>query len=144
VSRRGDERGQTTVLIIGFALVAVLLVVVVVDASAAYLRRQRPDTLADGASLAAAQAVDERQVYTHGIDQRLALDPGAARAEVTAYLGELGAYRAYPGLSYRISADADSVQVVVSTPLRLPLVPPGWTRGARVTGAASSLVSVEN
>ena len=41
-----DERGQTAVLIIGFMIVVALTVVVVVDATAAYLRRQALDTLA--------------------------------------------------------------------------------------------------
>ena len=38
-------------MIIGFALVLAMLVALVTDASAAYLRRQGLDTLADGAAL---------------------------------------------------------------------------------------------
>ena len=61
MSRRTKDDGQTSLLIVGFFLVAVLLVVVVVDASAAYLRRQELDALADGAALAAADAVGRRR-----------------------------------------------------------------------------------
>ena len=39
-----SERGSVTPLIIGFAVVVAMLVAVVVDASAAYLRRQGLDS----------------------------------------------------------------------------------------------------
>ncbi|HEY9563226.1 MAG TPA: pilus assembly protein TadG-related protein, partial [Nocardioides sp.] len=47
---RGQEAGQVTVLIVGFALILLMAVGVVVDTSAAYLNRQSLDTLADGAA----------------------------------------------------------------------------------------------
>ena len=47
---RARPYGQTTLLIVGFAIVAIMMVGVVVDASAAYLRRAGLDSLADGAS----------------------------------------------------------------------------------------------
>ena len=46
-----DEQGQVTLLIIGFAGMLLMAIVVVIDASAAYLRRQGLDNLADGAAL---------------------------------------------------------------------------------------------
>ena len=46
-----DQAGQATVMIVGFAVVLAMLMVTVVDASAAYLQRQGLDTLADGAAL---------------------------------------------------------------------------------------------
>lgn len=141
MSRR-DESGQTAVLIVGFFLVAVLLVVVVVDASAAYLRRQELDSLADGAALAAADAVREEQVYTQGLGETAALDPVAARQVVAAHLGSLGANRAYRGLRWTVTVGEDSVEVQVSTPLELPLASPGWPDHARVTGTATAIVEV--
>ena len=80
MSSRRAERGQTSVLIMGFFLVAVLLTVVVVDASAAFLRRQRLDAVADGAALAAADGVQGEQVYEGGLGERAQIDPVAARA----------------------------------------------------------------
>jgi uncharacterized membrane protein len=50
-------------MIVGLAVVAIMLIGVVVDASAAYLRRSGLDSLADGAALAAADGVQGRQVY---------------------------------------------------------------------------------
>ena len=48
--RGRDEQGQVTLLIIGFASILLMAIVVVVDASAAYLQRQGLDNLADGAA----------------------------------------------------------------------------------------------
>ena len=143
-NRKREERGQTTVLIVGFFIVAVLLVVVVVDASAAYLRRQRLDALADGAALAATDGVQEERLYTHGVQDQLALDPAAAHVDVVTYLRSVGAFSGYRGLSFRVVTTADHVQVEVSAPLELPLVPAGWTHSARVTGRAASYVQVND
>jgi hypothetical protein len=142
VSRVRREDGQTTVLLVGFFLVAALLVVVVVDASAAYLRRQQLDALADGAALAAADAVAGERVYVGGLDEHAAIDPGLARAHVAEHLRTVGAHRSHPGLTYRVRTTGDSVEVRVVTPLDLPFPPPGWTGHARVSGTASAFVQV--
>lgn len=143
MNRRTAEGGQTSLLIVGFFLVAVLLVVVVVDASAAYLRRQELDALADGAALAAADAVREEEIYTDGLGEGLAaLDPVAARAQVADYLGRVGAHGRYPGLRYTVIAGDESVEVRVTTPLKLPFAPPGWTSRTDVTGTAVAIVEV--
>jgi hypothetical protein len=141
VNRR-CETGQTSVLIVGFFLVTVLLVVVVVDASAAYLRRHQLDALADGAALAATEGVEADQVYLGGLGDRADLDPGQARRHVAAYLRQVRAHRSYPGLTVRVTTTPDSVAVQVSSPLELPLVPPGWAGNTRVTGRAASYVQV--
>jgi hypothetical protein len=142
VTRRTPETGQTSLLIVGFFLVAILLVVVVVDASAAYLRRQQLDAVADGAVLAAADGIRTEAVYTEGLGERAGLDPVQARRHVAAYLQQIGARRSYPGLTYRVSVTEESVEVRVSTPLDLPLAPPGWAESAVVTGTAAALVQV--
>ena len=140
--RRRPEDGQTSLLIVGFFLVAVLLVVVVVDASAAYLRRQELDALADGAALAAADAVREEQVYIQGLGETAQLDPVTAREQVAQYFSSIGAHSRYGGLRYTVTADAESVQVRVTTPLKLPFAPPGWADRTDVTGTAVAIVEV--
>ena len=70
-----SQHGQTALLIVGFAVVALLMVGVVVDASAAYLRRSGLDSLADGAALAAADGIQGRQVYEGGLGERAEIDP---------------------------------------------------------------------
>ena len=70
------ERGTASIMIVGFAVVAIMMVGVVVDASAAYLRRSGLDSLADGAALAAADGVQGRQVYEGGLGERAEIDAG--------------------------------------------------------------------
>jgi Flp pilus assembly protein TadG len=140
--RRADETGQTSVLLLGLFLVAVLLVAVVVDASAAFLRRQELSTLADGAAVAAADGVSTEQIYLDGVPERVTIDPALARAYVADYLARSGARVRYPGLTYRVSAAGDSVQVQMSAPLDLPLVPPGWAGRTTVASDATAVTLV--
>ena len=139
-----DERGQTSVLIIGFAVVVLLMVVVVVDSSAAYLRRQGLDSLADGAALAAADGVQGEGVYEEGLGERAQIDPVAAKAYAGDYLAAVGAGRKYPGLRFAVQASEDSVVVRVSAPLELPFSPPGWEDRPVITGTAASYVAVSD
>lgn len=138
---RGEE-GQTSLLIIGLFLIGVMLVVVVVDASSAYLRRQQLDAVADGAALAAAAGVQGERVYQGGLSERAEIDPAVARRYVGEYLDRIGAGRRYPGLRVRVRTTDDSVEVRVATPLDLPFLPPGWETDATVTGTAASFVQV--
>ena len=116
------EGGQTSVLIIGFAFVLLLMVGVVVDSSAAYLQRQDLDTLADGAALAGADEVRGSGVYEGGLTgQRAPLDAAAARAAVRDYLLGIGAYDERPRLSFDVAIRNRSVIVRVSAPLDLPV-----------------------
>ncbi len=137
-----DEVGQTTLLIVGFATVAAMLVGVVVDASAAYLRRQGLDSIADGAALAAADGIQGRQVYEGGLGERARIDPKVARGYVTDYLRTVGAARRYPGLGYTVEAAADRVVVRVRAPLALPITPPGWERRPTIAAVAAAVVVV--
>ena len=140
--RSRSERGQTSVLVVGFFVVLALLVVVVVDASAAYLHKQRLDCLADGAALAAVEGIRGEVVYEQGLGERAALDPGAARHGVSDYLVRAAAGR-YPRLGWEVRTTADSVEVQVRAPLELPLAPPGWS-GGTVTGSAAAYVEVSD
>lgn len=140
--RRSQESGQVAALVIGFFLVIVLLVVVVVDASAAYLRRQRLDSLADGAALAAADSLAGERLYREGLGDRASLDPQLARAQVADYLAAVGASRDFPGLRYSVHASAETVEVTVSTPLELPFAPPGWVDHTEISGHAAAVVQV--
>lgn len=144
-TRRADERGQVSVLIIGFAVVLALAIAVVVDASAAYLQRQGLDTLADGAAL---QGADLGSVgaYTRGIPQdRLRQEAGAVHDAVGEYLDRVGARRRYPGLSHRVVVDdrAGVVRVRLTAPLDLPLVVPWLTEPPRVSATGAAAVTVQ-
>ena len=143
-TRGGGERGTASLIIIGFAVVAIMLVGVVVDASAAYLRRSGLDSLADGAALAAADGVQGRQVYEGGLGERARIDPEVARLYVDQYLRDTGAARRYPGLTYDVEAGDDRVIVHVAAPLDLPITPPGWERRPVISGTAASFVLVSD
>jgi hypothetical protein len=119
------EGGTITVLVVGFVVVLGLLTAVVVDASAAYLRRQSVNGLADGAALAAADGARGRAVYERGLGERAPIDPVVARAAVAEYLRSAGAGATYPGLSWQVTATRTAVTVRLSAPLDLPLDPPG-------------------
>jgi Putative Flp pilus-assembly TadE/G-like len=142
--RRRDERGSVTPLIIGFAVVVAMLVAVVVDASAAYLRRQGLNSAADAAALAATDGIQGEAVYTHGLGKRADIDPAAARRYVADYFASSGIHRRYPGLDYAVETRADTVIVRIVTPMDLPLHVPGVGTDVRITGTAASVVVVSD
>jgi hypothetical protein len=121
-----------------------VLVAVVVDASAAYLRRQGLDSLADAAALAATDGLQGDSVYTRGLDARVEIDPQAARRYVEDYLRATGALDRYRGLTWDVTATRTTVVVRVATPLDLPLHVPGVGERATVTGAAAAVVVVSD
>lgn len=141
-SRPGRERGTTSLLIVGFAVVVLLTVAVAVDASAAYLRRQGLDALADGTALAAVDGIQGRQVYESGLGEHAQIDPDVAREYAAAYLRASGATATYPGLTLTVESTADRVVVRLAAPLRLPLTPPGWEHRPVVTATAAAFVEV--
>lgn len=141
---RRDERGSVTPLIIGFAVVVALLVAVVVDASAAYLRRQGLNSAADAAALAATDGIQGEEVYTQGLGRRAQIDPATARRYVADYLAVSGIRRRFPGLDYSVETADNTVVVRIVTPMDLPLHVPGVGTGVRVTGAAASVVLVSD
>ena len=142
MTRRRAEGGQTSLLIVGFTLVVAMMVVVVVDASAAYLRRQALGSLADGAALAAADALESERVYTDGLGQHAEIDPRLAELLVREHLSAVDAERLFPGLSHDVSVSGDRVVVRVGAPLRLPLPLPGVAEETYVTGTAAAVTAV--
>lgn len=141
-----DQRGQATLLIIGFALVLMMMTAVVTDASAAYLQRQGLDTIADGAALTAADAgASGAEAYGAGLGDDLVLDVDVARAAVSDYLHRVGADARYPGLTVQVSVDPTGQRVVVSVraPVRLPLHVPGSPAQASIGATSAATVGVD-
>lgn len=123
------EDGTVTVMTLGFLVLIGLLTVVVVNASAAFLERQRLNNLADGAALAAADGLDESGFYA---DRDIVLDPAEARRLVGDYLS---------GTSMqivRVSTTDDSVSVHLERELELALTPPGWRSSTVVVADATA------
>lgn len=147
--RPRSDRGQATLLIVGLAVVLLMAVAVVVDASAAFLQRQSLDTVADGAALAGADAgsADPALLYADGVAAagRLDLAEARVRAAVAEHLRRTGAHAAFPGLSYEVALDPadDSVAVRLRAPVELPLTFPGAPRTAVVTSQSEAAVTLE-
>ena len=140
---RTDD-GSVTPLIIGFTVVVALLVGAVVDASAAFLRRQGLDSAADAAALAATDGIQGEEVYTHGLGTRAAIDPAAARRYVAAYVASSGVRRRFPGLAYSVSTTRNTVVVRMVAPTSLPFHLPGVGDAVPVSGTAASVVVVSD
>ena len=73
-------------LALGCISIALILVVVVVDASAVFLARRSLASATDGASLAAAQSVSRQSIYLKGAGAWLPL--GEVEAAVAQYEGD--------------------------------------------------------
>ncbi|MCX6396172.1 MAG: pilus assembly protein TadG-related protein [Propionibacteriales bacterium] len=139
---RPSERGSVTPLIIGLALVVALLVAVVVDASAAYLRREGLNALADAAALAATDGLQGERAYLTGLGDGLVVDPGSARRYVAEFLITSGAVQRYPDLGWTVEVRGQRVLVRLRASLDLPLRAPGTARRTTVTGSSSAVVTV--
>lgn len=140
--RRRSDRGQVTVMILGFFVVVGVLTAVVIDASAAYLRNQSLNSLADGAALAAVDGIEGEQVYSGDLDDRAELDPDLAERYVEQYLSDVGALDDYPGLDWSVRLHDERAVVEVSAPMSLPITPPGWDDSTVITGEASAVVPI--
>lgn len=112
------ERGQITLLVIGFAVILVSLVAVVVDASQVVLLRRTLASMADGAALSAAQQLAEPALYAGQASGRLPLDPAASRAAVIEYVASSGMDVSV----VEVSVSAERVTVALSARADLPLV----------------------
>jgi hypothetical protein len=142
--RRRDDGGSVTLLIIGFASILLMAIVVVIDASAAYLQRQGLDNLADGAALYGAD-LGSAGIYTEGLgEDRLVQQEAAVEAAVRQYLARAGAGRTHPGIDVgvRVDTGSRSVTVRLEAPLDLPLTIPGSPSSPRVAASSTAAVTV--
>lgn len=147
---RRDESGQTTLLIVGLAVVLLMAIAAVIDVTAAYLQRQALLTVADGAALAGADAgsFNEQDLYSDGIGDapRLEQQRAAARSAVADFLRATGAHGEYPGLTFGVRVDPtrDSVVVTLRAPLDLPLTVPGSPQRASVSASGAATVLLDD
>ena len=88
VTRR-DEDGQTTILVLGLALVTFAVAGLAVDGTRAFLHRRTLQNAADSAALAAAGEVD-RDLYYSSAGRTVMLDPHAAATAAGRWLRRRG------------------------------------------------------
>ena len=144
IRRNDSEQGQVTLLIIGFAGILLMAVVVVIDASAAYLQRQGLDNLADGAALYGAD-LGSAGIYEQGLgDARLIQQEAAVEAAVRDYLARADAASRFPGIDVGVRVDpiGRSVTVRLQAPLDLPLTIPGSPANPTVGASSTAAVTV--
>ena len=129
-------------MIIGFAVIVLLMVTVVVNASAAFLARRSLSSWADGAAVLAAQSVAEDAVYTGQVGEVLPLSQAAAREAVGGYVARQGLAGRFEGFRVaEVSVRGDGAVTVAFT-ARVPMVfvntvAPG--SAVPVVGSASAL-----
>jgi uncharacterized membrane protein len=112
-----DDAGSILVLTLGYAVVVLALILVVVDVSAVFLSRRSLAAACDGASLAAAQAVDTDQVYRSGVG-----GTSLPLAEVQAAVGRYQATAFPQGALSGTVRGGDTVVVTGTRTVPLPVI----------------------
>lgn len=121
---KGTDDGQLTLLVIGFVLITALLVTVVVNASRVFLVHRSLSAAADGAALAAADALNEASFYTDPSPEDLPLSSAAASDAVAAYVATSSLPARFDGFAAGTSVAPDGVTVTVTCAavVRLPFL----------------------
>ena len=83
---RRSEGGQITLLIIGFTIIALMLIIGGVDVTAVQLARGRLFDAADGAALDASDALDDGSAYSAGLGNTVPITNDSVRQSATGYL----------------------------------------------------------
>jgi hypothetical protein len=118
------EGGQVTLLVLGFCVVAVLLIVGTVAVTSVQLSRMRLLDSADGAALDAADSLD-LGAYQGGLGDGVAVNDATVRSTAVGYLAQrprpasILAWQVAPGTG---SPDGQTAVVRVSGEADLPLV----------------------
>lgn len=82
----GAERGQISVLILGFTIIALMLIIGAVDVTSVQLARARLLDAADGAALDASDSLDSRAAYAGGLQAAVPITDGSVHQSATDYL----------------------------------------------------------
>jgi hypothetical protein len=86
-SARGEhERGQISLLILGFTVIALMLIIGAVDVTAVQLARTRLLDAADSAALDASDALDTRSAYGGGLTSAIEISGDSVRQSAAEYL----------------------------------------------------------
>ena len=118
------DEGSISLLVIGFTLIAAVLVVIGVDVSKVFLAQRALSSAADAAALSGAQAVDRAAIYRGDSHcSGLPLDADSATAAVDASLGDAadGLHQTFVTLSAPdVQVAGDTVHVQLRGQVALP------------------------
>ena len=81
-----EDEGSILLFGIGLFLAGLMIATVSINVAAIGVTRNVLDGIADGAALAAAQAVDADSIYRDGLGTNLRLDEGLARSKVNQFV----------------------------------------------------------
>ena len=116
-----SDSGSIMVLGIGLSVLALSIVTVVINVTTLWLARTTLNSLADGAALYAAQAVDTSAIYTQGVSAGLHINESEARTRVTKYLSLPEVRSQLAELKVvRVDVHTNSVSVTLSAQAQLP------------------------
>lgn len=141
------DDGQLTVLVLLYAAVAAAMVIVAFDVSTVLLGRRNLSAVADGAALAAADAVDRGALYRAGLGAAPPLSQARADQAVRRYLVASGVWPAQRSLRERTSVAAGEVTVELTTVVHVPFVrvlaafAPRYADGSVAVAAVAHAVS---
>jgi uncharacterized membrane protein len=137
MTRRTRERGSITPLVLGFGTIILLLIVVVIDTSKAFLYQRALHAVADGAALAATNGIDTSAIYEGGIvDNRVILSRALAQEKVSEYMAGV---QGVPNASCAVAdVTANQVTVDCNGTVRLPIVSNIFSQWATVPVDASA------
>ncbi|QGN56763.1 hypothetical protein GKE56_01300 [Nostocoides sp. HKS02] len=140
-ARHRRESGQITLLVLGFSVIAIVLIVGTVAVTSVQLSRMRLLDAADGAALDAADSLDA-SAYQRGLGGAVGLSGSTVRRTATAYLdrqprpASIRAWGLAPGTG---SPDGQTAVVRLTAEADLPLV------GGLLDGLGGSLtITVES
>ncbi|MGK3649351.1 pilus assembly protein TadG-related protein [Pseudarthrobacter enclensis] len=120
-----DENGQLTVMIIGYVTLALLVATVMIGISSVYLEHKRLLSLADGASLAAADSYTLGEVASQGGSPSAVLNPARVRAVAADFVSRSPASARFQGLAVTGATgtpDGSTAVVVLTAEVHPPVV----------------------
>lgn len=136
------DSGQVGVLILGYVVLALLVITVIAAASSVYLGHKKLLSAADGAALAAADTFSLAQVQGSGGYAPVALlDSGRVTAQVQRYLEQSRAGEATPSLRIEPETgtpDGRTARVVLSGVVHPPIVNFLVPNGIRITAESDA------
>ena len=121
----GMEDGQVMVMVIGYLLLTLLMITVVLGASAVYLDRQKLLSVADGAALTAADTYSLAEQAPGATAPVPELTPETVRSTVREYLDLTGASARFDGLAVDPATgapDGRTARVVLTAVVHPPVV----------------------
>lgn len=120
-----NQDGQLMVMILGYVLLALLLATVVIGISSVYLEHKRLLSLADGASLAAADSYTLGEVSTQGGRPSAVLNPARVRNVAADFVARSPASQRFSGLAVTGTTgtpDGSTAVVVLTAAVHPPVV----------------------